>query len=107
MPIPLPELNWPPELLEEGPPEDPSILLGGPAAIGKAPHRVVAVRINPRTLGVDYRTDLDEDVYADWQMEDMLDELTFLEDIDRSVLVPLSGGSYVIWLMPFGDTGRD
>jgi hypothetical protein len=107
MPVRLPELLWPSELLEEGPLEDPSILLGGPAAIGKAPHRVVAVRIDPTTLAVDFRTDLDEDVYADCQVEDMLDELTFLEDIDQSVLVPLAGGSYVIWLMPFGDTGRD
>jgi hypothetical protein len=107
MPVRLPEILWPPELLEEGPPEDRSILLGGPAAIGKAPHRVVAVRINPQTLGVDYRTDVDEDVYADCQVEELLEELTFLEDIDQSVLVALASGSYVIWMMPFGDTERE
>ena len=42
-----PELRWPSELAEEGPPEDPTILLRGAAEIGAAPHRVVAVRLNP------------------------------------------------------------
>ena len=107
MPIALPEPNWPSELLEEGPPEDPLILLSGAAEIGKAPHRVVAVRINPRTLSVDYRRDLEEGIYAEYQLEDMLDELTFLDDLDQSVLVPMAGGSYVVWMVPAGDTGED
>lgn len=107
MPVHLPEAVWPSDLLEEGPIEDPSILLGGIAAIGTAKQRVLAIRINPRTLAVDYRTDLDEYVYAECQVEDMLDELTFLEDIDQSVLVPLASGSYVIWMMPAGDMQRD
>jgi hypothetical protein len=106
MPVHLPEPKWPSDLLEQGPPEDPSILLSGPAEVGNAPHRVLAVRINPRTLSVDYRNDLEEEVYADYQLEDMLDELTFLDDLDQSVLVPMAGGSYVIWMMPAGDTGR-
>jgi hypothetical protein len=101
MPVRLPEPRWPSELLDEGPPEDPSILLGGAAEIGKAPYRVLAVRLNAHTLAVDYRTELDEDVYADYQLEGMLDELTFLDDIDKSVLVPIEGGHYVIWMMPF------
>ena len=101
MPVCLPEPRWPSELLEEGPPEDPSILLGGAAEIGKAPHRVLAVRLNPNTLAVDYRRDLEEDVYADYQLEGVLDELTFLDDIDKSVLVPIGGGHYVVWMIPF------
>ena len=103
MPVRLPEPRWPAELLEEGPPEDPSILLGGAAEIGKAPHRVLAVRLNPSTLSVDYRADLEEGIYGDYQLEDMLDELTFLDDIDKSVLVPIEGGYYVIWMMPFSE----
>lgn len=101
MPVCLPQPRWPSELLEEGPPEDPSILLGGAAEIGKAPHRVLAVRLNPNTLAVDYRRDLEEDVYADYQLEGVLDELTFLDDIDKSVLVPIGGGHYVVWMIPF------
>ncbi len=103
MPVRLPEPKWPSELQEQGPPEDPSILLTGPATIGKAPHRVVAVRMNPRTLAIDYRSDLEEDIYADCQVDAMLEELTFLEDIAQSVLVPMAGSSYVIWMMPSGD----
>ena len=101
MPVCLPEPRWPSELLEEGPPEDPSILLGGPAEIGKAPHRVLAVRLNRNTLAIDYRTDVAEDIYADYQLEGMLDELTFLDDIDKSVLVPIEGAHYVVWMVPF------
>jgi hypothetical protein len=101
MPIRFPEPRWPSELLEEGPPEDPSILLSGAAEIGQSPHRVMAVRLNPGTLAVDYRADLEEDVYADYQLEGMLDELTFLDDIDKSVLVPIEGQHYVIWMIPF------
>jgi hypothetical protein len=103
MPVRLPEPKWPSELQEQGPLEDPSILLAGAATIGKAPHRVVAVRMNPRTLAIDYRPDLEEDIYADCQVDAMLEELTFLEDIDQSVLVPMAGSSYVIWMMPSGD----
>ena len=107
MPVQLPAPEWPPELLEAGPPQDPFILLSGPARIGEAPYRVLAVRVNPKTLGVDYRYDLGEDVYADYQLEDTLDALTFLDDIDKSVLVPIEQGHYVIWMLPFGDTGHD
>jgi hypothetical protein len=107
MPVKLPAPEWPPEPLEAGPPEDSFILLSGRANIGEAPYRVLAIRINPNTLGLDYRYDLGEDVYADYQLEDTLDELTFLDDIDKSVLVPTEGGHYVIWMLPSGDTGQD
>ncbi len=107
MPIRLPEPRWPSELLEQGPPEDPSILLSGAAEIGKAPYRVLAVRLNPNTLAVDYRADLNEDIYADYEVESMLDELTVLDDIDKSVLVPIAGGHYVVWMLPFSDAGRE
>ena len=103
MPIPLPQTTWPSELSEEGPPQDPSVLLSGMANIGPAPHRVLAVRINPTTLGVDYRPDLDEEVYAEYQLDDLVDDLTFLDDLDASVLVPMGNGDYVIWMMPFAD----
>jgi len=107
MPVSLPQPRWPSELLEEGPPDDPSILLGGAADIGPARHRVLAVRINPGTMAIDYKRDLDQDVYADYQLEEMLDELTFLDDIDRSVLVPMEGGNYVVWMMPFSNAPTD
>ena len=103
MPVSLPALRWPAALIEQGPPEDPAILLGGAAAIGEAPHLVLAMRINPRTLSVDYRQELDEDVYADYRLEELLDELTFMDAIDKSVLVPMGGGAYVLWMTPDSD----
>src|SRR3954453_8019104 len=71
MPVDLPTPQWPAALMKQGPPEDPTILLGGAAIVGQAPHRVLAMRINPRTLAVDYRPDVDQDVYADYQLEEM------------------------------------
>jgi hypothetical protein len=103
MPVDLPTPQWPAALMEQGPPEDPTILLGGAAIIGQAPHRVLAMRINSRTLAVDYRPDVDQDVYADYQLDEMLDELTFMDDIDKSVLVPMSGAAYVLWMMRSSD----
>ncbi|PPQ28679.1 hypothetical protein [Rhodopila globiformis] len=105
MPVNLPAPQWPAALVEQGPPEDPAILLGGAAVIGQAPHRILAMRINPRTLSVDYRPDVDPDAYGDYQLEEMLDELTFMDDIDKSVLVPMGGGAYVLWMMPDSDAG--
>jgi hypothetical protein len=106
MPIRLPEPRWPSELTEEGPPEDSLILLGGAAEISKAPYRVLAVRLNPNTLTVDYRADLNEDIYAEYEIEATLDELTVLYDIDKSVLVPIAGAHYVVWMLPFSAAGR-
>ena len=104
MPIRFPQSRWPAELMEEGPDEDPSILLSGTAEIGDAPHRVVAVRVRKADLQVDFRVDLDEEeAYADYPLEAMLDELDFFDDFDRSVVVPLESGNYVIWMVPSGD----
>jgi hypothetical protein len=60
-----------------------------------APHRVLAIRVNSNTLAVDYRAELEEDRYADYELEEMLDELTSFEDINKSVLVLLGGNHYV------------
>ncbi len=100
MPVRLPELNWPLELLEKGPEEDPSILLSGAAEIGTVPHRILALRVNPSHAQVDFRADLDEAVYADYQLEVMLDELNVFDNVDRSAVVPLESGDYVIWMVP-------
>jgi hypothetical protein len=107
MPVSLPEPRWPTQLHEEGPPDDPAILLGGTAEIGAVSHRVLAMRINPNTLTIDYRQDVNEEAYDAYQLEEMLDELTCMDDIDTSVLVPMGGGHYVVWMMPFSETGLD
>lgn len=45
MPVRLPESRWPAELLEDGPDEDPSILLSRAVEIGNVLHRLLAVRV--------------------------------------------------------------
>ena len=107
MPIKIPQTVWPTELTEEGPSQDVSILLTGMANIGPAPHRVLAVRLDPTTLSVDYRPDLDESAYAEYQLDELVDDLTFLDDLDASVLVPMGDGEYVVWMMPFSNLGED
>ena len=47
MTIACPAPQWPEGLLEEGPPEDPTILLRGEAGIGGAHFTVTAVRVDP------------------------------------------------------------
>lgn len=107
MPVQIPQVGWPAELSEEGPAEDPFILLTGAAMIGRAPCRVLAIRVSTATLAIDYRPDLEEEIYADLQLEEMLSELTFAEDIDRSVLVPMETGNYVVWMIPHGTSPRN
>jgi hypothetical protein len=92
--------EWPRELLEAGPPEDPFILLSGSTRIGAAPHKIVAIRIDPTTLAIDYRLNLGDDIYDAYLLEEMVEEMTFLEDIDQSVLVPNERGQYLIWMFP-------
>lgn len=104
MPVRLPEPRWPAELLEDGPDEDPSILLSRAVEIGNVLHRLLAVRVNPNHLRVDFRPDLGKAVYADYPLELMLDELTFFDDIDRSAVVRLESGSYILWMVPAGGT---
>jgi hypothetical protein len=106
MAIFFPEPRWPSELLEEGPEEDRSVLLRGAAEIAGARHRILAVRVGRSTLEVDVRDDLDESIYDDYRLQDMLDELGFFENVDQSVLVHLETGHYVIWMVPWGSELR-
>jgi hypothetical protein len=106
MVVQIPPEERPTELVEQGPGEDPFILLAGPAAIGRAPHRVLALRVNPVTLAVDYRRDLDEEIYADLQLEEIFDEVTFLADIHRSALFEIEGSSYVFRMTPFSKSNE-
>lgn len=104
MAIEFPAPRWPAALTEEGPEADPSILLSGEAAIGEAAHRILAVRVRKSKLEVDFRADLDEDAaYGEFPLEAMLEELEFFEDFDRSAVVSLASGDYVVWMIPSGD----
>jgi hypothetical protein len=106
MAIKLPEPGWPAEMLEAGPPEDPTILLAAPVDIGATMHRLLAIRIDPDTLMVDFRESVGEDIYEPYDLDLMLDDLEFFDDIDAAGLVTLASGSYVIWMVPYPE-GQD
>lgn len=112
MAVRCPAWQWPEELEERGPPEDPSILLTGEARLGEVPMRVVAIRIDSTLRwSPDYRSDVAEDAYRENEFDQMLE--TMLEDIQsvatdlgelmgdgRLAVVELSTGPYRVWVMP-------
>ena len=78
MPVPAPELHWPTELVETGPKEDPSILLG--------------------------ENNLDQSIDADHELEVVLDEVAYFGRISRSSIVELEGDRNIIWMVPSGSS---
>lgn len=100
--VPCTAPQWPAGLLERGPPEDPSILLRGEAAIAGTRFVLTAVRVNPIWFGPDYRDDLDADVYAPYELPTLLDMVAELMSVSEASTVQLETGSYVLWMMPRG-----
>ncbi|HEX3983128.1 MAG TPA: hypothetical protein VHX12_05485 [Acidisoma sp.] len=100
MEFPVPRLTWPRHLQQSGPEQDPSILLSGTSEIGGGRYLVFALRVDLDSLEADFRSDLDESVYADLRLDVMLEELMFFADFDRTAVVPLQGGHYIFWMVP-------
>jgi hypothetical protein len=65
VPIQTPELHWPTELVEAGPQDDPSRLLGGTTSLSGVQHHVYAPRVQLDHITPDFRADLDQSLYAD------------------------------------------
>lgn len=107
MPVQCPPPTWPAALQEEGPAEDPTILLAGPARFGNAAYRVIAVRVDPERLHPDFRPELDESVYAEHELQVLLDELVYFGELGRDVVVTLESGGYVMLMTPQGGAGQD
>lgn len=85
MTISCPQLEWPTQLEERGPPEDPAILLTGQVRLGGAALRLVAIRIDPTLRwSPDYRRDVSEAGYTanglDTALEGVLEELGVLAE---------------------------
>ena len=100
MPIRMPQLRWPAELQEEGPHQDPSIILVAAVVIDSASYRIQAMRIDLDSLEPDFRADLEEDNYADHRIYDIFEELIFLDNFDRSSVLSLESGNYIFWMAP-------
>jgi hypothetical protein len=101
MSVHCPPVAWPDRLDEEGPVEDPGILLHGVARIGSAHVDVYAIRIHPGLrLTPDYREDVDQDRYAEVELDARLDELASLAGTDRPAPVELATGIYLVYVVP-------
>jgi hypothetical protein len=100
MPVRMPQVLFPTELQEEGPHQDPSILLGGVVKLDAMSYRIHAMRVNLANLGPDIRPDLEEDVYAECRILVIFDELIFLDNFDRSSALLLECGHYIFWMAP-------
>jgi hypothetical protein len=103
MTIPLPTPEWPASLLEEGPPEDPTILLRGQLTIGPARFMLMAVRVDPVRFGPDFRADQDLAIYADYQLPAMLDIVSELVSVSEPSTLRLGRDQYVMWMLPASD----
>jgi hypothetical protein len=93
VPIQTPELHWPTELVEAGPQDDPSRLLGGTTSLSGVQHHVYAPRVQLITsrpilgpISINPSTQ------------------TTRGDVARSSIVELEGGRYIIWTVPSGSS---
>jgi hypothetical protein len=100
MTVACPSPEWPSGLLEQGPPQDPSILLRGEATIGSARFVVTAVRVNPIRYGPDFRPDQSTSIYANCNLSALLDSLSDLIEVSEASTLRLETGNYVIWMLP-------
>jgi hypothetical protein len=112
MAVAFPDCKWPASLEEQGPPEDPSILLTGTAYIGDAVIKIIAIRVNLlRRATPDYRPDVPIAGYRDGGYATALDTiLDEFEDVaaqlgeffgeEHTNIVELPTGSYQIWGVP-------
>jgi hypothetical protein len=119
MPIPFPRSAFPAMLEERGPREDPSILLTGPAEIGGASARIIAIRVS-RSLRwtPDYKNAVPAESYRRARLDASLE--TFLENVEDLAVelsdelgdyVPsimhLDAGFYMMWILPLRPDAED
>lgn len=112
MSVECPACEWPLFLEEQGPREDPTILLTGTARIGKAAIKIIAVRINRNLRAApDYRSDVQRHCYHVGGYDSILS--TILEEFEDAAaqvgdllgeehfnIVQLPTGPYQIWVIP-------
>jgi hypothetical protein len=112
MQIECPACKWPSLLDQQGPPEDPSILLTATASIGDAAIKIIAARVDPNLdAAPDYRTDVPKACYRERGHDVVLN--TILEEFEYAAaqigdllgeehlnIVELATGRYQIWVIP-------
>jgi hypothetical protein len=100
MTIPFPTPQWPSALLEVGPAADRAILLRGTAEIAGARYDVIAIRMDPISMTVDFRADLPRQTYAGSPVRDILEDLAGHVEMTDAALVRLAPGDYVMLMIP-------
>ncbi|HEY5347369.1 MAG TPA: hypothetical protein VIJ72_04180 [Rhizomicrobium sp.] len=99
MPVPSPTIRWPTELREDGPAEDPEILLMGKAEVAGAAFRVMALRVRQDGRTPDYRDGVPDAAY-DSGMDAMVGDIEDLADSIGPRLIPMNGAQYLLWMVP-------
>jgi hypothetical protein len=108
MAVACPPVEWPKLLEEQGPAEDPGIVLKGTARIGGAPVEIVAIRVDlERRRMPDYRSDVPRAAYETAALETTLEELecvtqelSALTGVAERSIVRFATGSYVLFVLP-------
>jgi hypothetical protein len=110
--VEFPACVWPNVLEEQGPSEDPSILLTGTARIGGAEARIVAIRVSStQEWAPDFKRGVAEDSYQGNGLDEVLQmaleefqavasELGDLLGDSRLSVVELATGHYSVWVIP-------
>jgi hypothetical protein len=99
MPVSAPEIDWPSELKEQGPAEDPGILLAGQAKIAGVTFKVSALRMAKGARTPDYRDEVPEETY-EASLDNMPEDIECLVESIQPELISLSGADYLLWMVP-------
>lgn len=99
MPVSAPEIDWPGELEEQGPTEDPGIILVGQAKIAGVAFKVSALRMSKGTRMPDYRDEVPEKSY-EASLDSMSEDIECLVDSIQPELIALNGADYLLWMVP-------
>ncbi len=99
MPVSAPEIDWPSELYEQGPAEDPGILFAGQAKIAGVSFKVSALRVCKGTRLPDYRDEVPEESY-ETSLNNMPEDIEDLVESIQPELIALNGADYLLWMVP-------
>ena len=99
MDVQSPAMTWPENFHAVGPSEDPRIVLVGEAKIEGVKFVVTAIRMRDGMRMPDYLEGVPVSAYED-AIDSMREEIETLASTMEPALVPISGGNYLLWMVP-------
>jgi hypothetical protein len=99
MDVLAPAMTWPENFDAVGPAEDPRIVLVGEAQIEGVKFVVTAIRMRDGMRMPDYLEGVPVSVYED-AIDSMREEIETLASTMEPALVSISGGNYLLWMVP-------